>query len=170
MSQIPAAIRDHLQNTIIRYAPARLMIVAPASVGNDLFDEAAAGQAELVQSEPEKAFRKLGDGARYELAVVLAMHDNDGSMVDTRVIGRLRDVNAGSVVVAATLQEATPAGRRPWQTQDFIALGFRRAPETRDLAPGWGIFRYDIHDYKTTPSWLNSRYWANPRRWDKERW
>lgn len=170
MSQIPAAIRDHLQDIIIRHAPERLMIVAPAGRGADLAKRVADQAGEVVQSEPAAVFQELGDTARYDLAVVFAMHGDEDATVDTRVIGRLRDVNAGSVVVAAALQEATPADRHPWRTQDFIALGFRRAPETRDLAPGWGVFRYDIHDYKTTPSWLNSRYWANPGRWDKERW
>ncbi|MES1925471.1 hypothetical protein T31B1_09108 [Salinisphaera sp. T31B1] len=49
-------------------------------------------------------------------------------------------------------------------------MGFRRVAGSQALPAGWSLYRYDIHDYKTTPDWLNKRYWANPERWDQERW
>jgi hypothetical protein len=27
------------------------------------------------------------------------------------------------------------------------------------------LYQYAIETYKTTPDWLNSKFWANPERW-----
>lgn len=32
------------------------------------------------------------------------------------------------------------------------------------------IWGHHIANYKRTPDWLNPRFWANPERWDVERW
>ena len=32
------------------------------------------------------------------------------------------------------------------------------------------LFEFNLHDYKTTPSWLNKDHWAHPDNWDKFRW
>jgi hypothetical protein len=46
----------------------------------------------------------------------------------------------------------------------MIALGYRAVPGDEP------VYLFDIHDYKQTPDWLNSRNWANPERWDRYRW
>ncbi|MGD8939893.1 MAG: DUF6231 family protein [Gammaproteobacteria bacterium] len=32
------------------------------------------------------------------------------------------------------------------------------------------VYAFDIASYKTTPDWLNNKYWANPELWDKHWW
>ncbi|WP_290652932.1 DUF6231 family protein [Aquisalimonas sp.] len=32
------------------------------------------------------------------------------------------------------------------------------------------LYGFDVGTYKTTPDWLNPRYWANPELWGKYRW
>jgi len=34
----------------------------------------------------------------------------------------------------------------------------------------FGLFKYNISDYKTTPDWLNADNWANPEMWGKYWW
>jgi len=46
----------------------------------------------------------------------------------------------------------------------FSALGFVR--EATDPATGSRIQSYDLATYKSTPEWLNARYWAHPDRWE----
>jgi len=45
----------------------------------------------------------------------------------------------------------------------FRALGFTLC--ATDVAAGMRIHEYDIETYKSVPDWLNSRFWANPERW-----
>lgn len=45
----------------------------------------------------------------------------------------------------------------------FRALGFTLC--ATDAAAGMRIHEYDIDTYKSVPDWLNSRFWANPERW-----
>ncbi|MHB1085459.1 MAG: DUF6231 family protein [Thiobacillus sp.] len=46
----------------------------------------------------------------------------------------------------------------------FRALGFTLS--ATDPAEIMRIFYYDIDTYKMVPDWLNSRFWANPERWE----
>ncbi|WP_350557625.1 DUF6231 family protein [Psychrobacter sp. CAL346-MNA-CIBAN-0220] len=32
------------------------------------------------------------------------------------------------------------------------------------------LWQFNLYDYKKLPNWLNSKYWANPENWGKERW
>ena len=56
------------------------------------------------------------------------------------------------------------------QTRRMGALGLR-CLETFDAeGQAWGLNHFSLKTYKKTPSWLNSRFWANPRLWNKFRW
>jgi predicted deacetylase len=46
----------------------------------------------------------------------------------------------------------------------FRALGFTLV-ET-DAAAGVRVYAYDLDTYKSTPDWLNARFWAHPERWE----
>ncbi len=46
----------------------------------------------------------------------------------------------------------------------FIALGFALA--ATDTTEKVRIHEYDLGTYKPVPDWLNSRFWANPGRWE----
>ncbi len=52
----------------------------------------------------------------------------------------------------------------------MIGHGFSRVSEWKRQDPQSELYRFDIADYKTTPDWLNSRYWAHPELFDKHRW
>ena len=78
--------------------------------------------------------------------------------------------HTGTRAILAINTANTEQHREAWRDRDFLALGFRRTEGSRRAAPDHQIYYYDIHDYKLTPSWLNARHWANPNRWDAERW
>ncbi len=68
----------------------------------------------------------------------------------------LRDLLARRVLVVAFGDQS--AGLR--------ALGFSQIEQIE----GWELWQFNILEYKQTPDWLNSRYWANPENWGKYRW
>lgn len=76
------------------------------------------------------------------------------------VIARLRDV-VSPVVLALEPDSADVAC--------FRALGFNRLHRPAE-SNGWWLFGFRLDSYKRTPDWLNARFWANPDRWDTERW
>lgn len=46
----------------------------------------------------------------------------------------------------------------------FLALGF--VLTAHDAANRVRLHAFDLDTYKTVPDWLNSRFWANPERWE----
>ena len=148
---------------------ARLAAWLPASIlaiGDTAAEASRAHVAEfpdcgletLVLGAGERAARAtLGRLGRYEAAVV--------SGVDApEILGRLRDLHAARVCALAhdALAPGSPRARA------LSALGFVRTGGP--LAGGDALYVFDIDRYKRTPDWLNSRHWAHPERWDKERW
>lgn len=104
------------------------------------------------------------------------------------LLAQLRDVLASKVIVLSK-----PSAE--WTLTDFLALGFSSLngeiaasitsnldgtmDDTQDNTQNekqldqlgdTNFYGFDISDYKRTPDWLNSKYWANPRLWDKYRW
>ncbi len=81
-------------------------------------------------------------------------------------LARLRDLYCERVLLFTPTASGTPRG---WSPATLRALGFVRLFQTPGEA-GWGLYGFDLYDYKATPDWLNPRYWANPELWDRYRW
>jgi len=77
------------------------------------------------------------------------------------LLSRLRDLYARRVLVCLALGDT-------WRQNDLTAFAFTRLAT---LGDGMGtLYGFDVGTYKTTPDWLNPRYWANPELWGKYRW
>lgn len=133
---------------------ARLREIRPASVcaldaaARQLADDAlpATPQVSPMPQPPSPCALALGIDALDGL-------DADAARL---LIGRTRLYVAPHILLAVpavcALDEAT-----------FRALGFTLC--ATDAATGMRIHEYDIETYKSVPDWLNSRFWANPERW-----
>ena len=132
------------------------------------------GQADIDTLELTHRFDRATDLAfqrRYRLAVVIDAPGIVGGVATRQMLAYLRNVGAHGVL--AVFPRSPTATREPdteWSVSDFLGLGFRRAEQAKTLASDYWVYRYNIYDYKITPDWLNSRYWANPEQWDRERW
>lgn len=56
------------------------------------------------------------------------------------------------------------------QARRMGALGLRCLDVFEVDGQPWGLNHFSLKTYKKTPGWLNSRFWANPRLWNKFRW
>ena len=56
------------------------------------------------------------------------------------------------------------------QTRRMGVLGLRCLEILDAGGRPWGLNHFSLKAYKKTPDWLNDRFWANPRLWDKFRW
>lgn len=52
----------------------------------------------------------------------------------------------------------------------YLALGLRGATEPFEQTSVRDWYSYSIIHYKRIPDWLNADNWANPERWNRERW
>lgn len=97
----------------------------------------------------------------YDLGVVVdtlpALDREQGA----RLLAGLRDRFCRQVLVAVPAEP----GREEWKLGDFLALGFSRLTIQGEKADGFILYHFNLHDYKTTPDWLNPRFWAHPERW-----
>lgn len=163
--RLPEPIERYLEARIDERSPRSLLFV-PRPGLETAFKAQGSRDTELVALQDP--FTSL-DERVFDMAIVGDALRRWPRARGEQLLSRLRDRNAGSVWVVVG-PAAKSGDDTAWRQADFIALGFRRAPNTRELSEDWHVYRYDVHDYKLTPSWLNARYWANPERWDKERW
>lgn len=78
------------------------------------------------------------------------------------VLALLRDRVRGAVYVACPPDQSSTMPVR----NDFFALGYRQADFKGSNQAVGPLYFYSLREYKQVPGWLNSRYWANPERWD----
>ncbi len=152
------AAQDMLARVLRETAPRELLVIGdPAPL-----DPAAAEGAETVATVVDTAdalpaLERLG---RQDLVLVGAL-DAFPRREGEIVLSRLRDLYARRVVVRLRPGDI-------WHHGDMTAFGFTRLAQ---LAAGDGtLYGFDIATYKTTPDWLNPRFWANPELWGQYRW
>ena len=95
---------------------------------------------------------------------VLEQFDKQGG---TLILGRMRDVMSRQFCVCVPLAKAGNGG---WSLSELLALGLRRVSQYQINDAPYGLFKFSLNDYKSTPDWLNADNWANPELWGKYWW
>lgn len=111
-------------------------------------------------------FDSFCDGlGRFDYVIVIDTLGDLEKQTAEQLISRLRDIHAKLLWVKVPLDDNTKFG-----VADAVAQGFRRV-ETEDggeQQEQW--YEFSLKFYKPVPQWLNAKHWANPARWDKDRW
>jgi hypothetical protein len=107
---------------------------------------------------------------RTQLALVAGTLEHMDKHVGGQVLARLRDLYCAVLYVLVPMGDRWSGLVSRWENQELITYGLRPARQYPATGKPLYLYHYDIFDYKLTPDWLNSKYWANPHRWDKERW
>lgn len=116
---------------------------------------------QVVIEDTDTVQRRLTDDSRYALAVLTDALPQLPRPQAAHVLAHLRDVSACYLLVALTSNSA-------WGQHDMLSLGLSALDSSyRD---GTQLYEFNITDYKQRPEWLNAQHWANPERWDAERW
>ena len=102
----------------------------------------------------------------FDVAVIVDVQAALPRAEASALIARLRDVNARRVLVIG--HDAASAGRTA--DEALRAYGFRRLLAHEAAGQHWTVHEFSIDSYKSTPDWLNAKYWAHPERFDKFRW
>jgi hypothetical protein len=115
----------------------------------------ASTEAILTQSEAVE---------RYDLALVADGLESLPGRAAGVLIARLRDLLAPATLLILRMDESSLGHR------DMLGYGFDLMGRFTEDDVRVHVYRFAIDSYKLTPDWLNPRYWANPDRWNKERW
>lgn len=163
---IPDDVAKCLEGYLERCAPDRVVQFGPeAALPPDWTER---GHTQRLLTPDFDLERDLAGLALFDLALVVDAPRTLSTIATRQLLARLRNYSARAIVAAFDIDAARQSNR--WSAAEFLGLGFRRVAEARTLSSRYWIYRYDIYDYKITPDWLNSRYWANPEQWDRRRW
>ena len=103
---------------------------------------------------------------RYEFAVVLeSTFENLQVEAAQQLVARLRDMHSKLLWV-----EVSDSPDSVFSSKDAMAQGMRMVDPTKFGKSETKWFEFSLKFYKPVPQWLNARDWANPERWDKDRW
>lgn len=83
------------------------------------------------------------------------------------LLARLRDVHARQLYALAPIGKAWLNHTSFWEYNDLLGLGMERVNVYAKNGLPLALLKFDLRTYKTTPEWLNSKYWARPELWDK---
>jgi hypothetical protein len=86
------------------------------------------------------------------------------------LLARLRDIHTKRLLVVVPLGKHWANHSSHWEESELLALGFILKAKITGGERPVHVYAFDIDSYKTTPEWLNNKYWANPELWDKYWW
>jgi len=104
----------------------------------------------------------LASVGRFEFALIDGELERLARADAAIVLGRLRDLHAERLLWVLPAAE--------WPVSELLSLGLYRAGSYEQDGRALHVYTFDLYDYKPTPDWLNSRYWAHPELFDKFWW
>ena len=107
-----------------------------------------------------------GNDTYFDVAIAVNLFEHIDKQVGMQVLSRLRDVLSAQYCVCLPLNDSSG----DWQLTDLFSFALNRVASYTHEGKEYGLFKYNINDYKNTPDWLNADNWANPNMWNKYRW
>ncbi len=166
----PETEQTELRSLIQQFQPQQILSIGP--VGQELFASYLAEcQActlhEVIDAPTLKQLDKYG---RYDLVFVSHVLENMPKPRAEQLIARLRDLHGDRLIIVLPIGKDWPKHTSYWQQTDMLGLGFSQVAEFQYQQHLVHIYAFDIASYKTTPDWLNNKYWANPEMFGKHWW
>lgn len=121
--------------------------------------------AEVEQISTADSLSALEGLGRFDLVIVLGALNSLDKKHGEQLLGSLINLHSKRLLLSHQ-----PCDE--WPLQDLLAFAMSELshyPADADT-PEQQLFEYNIFSYKSVPDWLNNKFWANPKMWDKERW
>jgi len=149
-------IHNDLKLLIQEIKPATLLLIGTESTELDTED---AESTHIQTADSLSALKALG---RFDLVIVLGALNSLNKKQGELLLGRLKNLHAKRLLLS---HQPCPE----WPLQDFLAFAMSELnhyPTDADK-PEQQLFEYNIYSYKSVPEWLNNKFWANPKMWNK---
>ncbi len=166
----PETKQAELKALIQQFQPRRILSLGPA--GQELFADylSDCDTCALRECSPAPSLKQLDEYGRYDLVFVSHVLERMAKSEAEQLVARLRDLHGDRLIIVLPIGENWPKHASHWQQTDMLGLGFSQVGEFQSDHHVVHIYAFDIASYKTTPDWLNSKYWANPEMFDKYWW
>jgi len=147
--------------------PRTLLAIGPQA--NEVF-------ADFVGANPGAVLTHLAEGdwleqvstlGRFDFVFIFGVLEYLPKQVASAMLARLRDVHAKQLYTLAPIGKAWLKHTSFWEYNDLLGLGMERVNIYAKNGLPLALLKFDLRTYKTTPEWLNSKYWARPELWDK---
>lgn len=154
-----------LAGRLAQEKPATVLVVAkeiPDCVARYASQGVDTSVLHVVFESLEKSISNLG---RFDFVVVCDTLEWLSRTDGEQLIARLRDIH--SKLLWVLVPALNPDSFGP---ADAVAHGLRMVNPAKFASRSVQFFEFGFEFYKPVPQWLNSENWANPGRWNKERW
>ncbi|QKT04797.1 hypothetical protein HUS23_13740 [Ectothiorhodospiraceae bacterium 2226] len=116
-----------------------------------------------VRADPMSAVEGL---ERFDFGVVANTLERLDAKAAGALLAGLRDLHSGRFVALAPIGAGWQGMASVWEENDLLAFGMTLMARYQVAQGPLALYHFNLADYKTTPDWLNSRYWAHPERWE----
>ncbi|NNF97145.1 MAG: hypothetical protein HKM94_09495 [Halobacteria archaeon] len=166
----PETEQSELQSLIQQFQPKQILSIGPA--GQELFADylASCKQCALREFATPPTLDALDDYGRFDLVFVSHVLERMPKSEAEQLIARLRDLHCDRLIIVMPIGTDWSDHVSYWQQTDLLGLGFSLLAEFHSNQHMVHIYAFDIASYKTTPEWLNNKYWANPEMFNKYWW
>lgn len=158
-----------LQALIASVKPASLLLAGGAAGYRDAV-AATAPQCRLDQMDRVTLCRQLDQLPVYDVVLLAEVLESLDKQEADVLIGRLRDLHSRHLFTFVQMGDGWPDLKSHWRRNDLLAHGFSLCGRYGSNDREYHLYRFELDNYKATPDWLNSQYWANPELFDKYRW
>lgn len=157
--------------TLINVAqPERILLLGdcdPAFLETYVEQKSLLGQmANVTHVRSDKIFDLAQLKTRFDVAIAVDLFEHIDKQAGVQILSRLRDILSAQYCISLPLG----ASQSEWKLTDLFSFALKRVANYSCDGLEYGLFKYDISDYKNTPDWLNADNWANPNMWNKYRW
>lgn len=169
------AFPAELKQILTDHPPKNLLCVGKGTNGMTQETLCDNPNCQIVQFDPTQmdihsAIDRLDSYGSFDFGIVANCIEYVDNSAAVHLLARLRDIYTRKLLVVVPIGKQWTHHRSHWKESDFLALGFiLKAKLTVDDKP-LHVYAFDIDSYKSTPDWLNNKYWANPELWDKFWW
>ncbi|NIT63104.1 MAG: hypothetical protein GWO39_04710, partial [Gammaproteobacteria bacterium] len=153
---------------IDEFQPASLLAIGETASALGRRDQAGHSVELFDAIGADEILGRVDTVAVYDLIVVADVLERLEKEQAQVLVSRLRDLHCKRLIV---LVPAKLLGKgRGWDRNEFLGLGMEEVFTCEREGQELCAFKYDINTYKTTPDWLNAKYWAHPELFDKYWW
>jgi hypothetical protein len=114
---------------------------------------------------PVKHLSELQHLKRHDLGILANTLEQLDRNMAGMLLARLRDCNSRRFVALVPMGDRWQNQISYWDLGDLLGYGLSVMARYQVDGKPLYLYQYAIETYKTTPDWLNSKFWANPERW-----
>jgi hypothetical protein len=167
---MPEAFKQHIIARVQEVSPASILALGPDS---------AALFADYLQAHPEcrctelqgkDVIMQLDQTGLYDFGLIYRLLEHLNKPKAGVLLSKMRDLHTKRFFALVPMGTDYPEHASLWEAADLIGYGMSFVAAYQQDGRLCHLYKFDIVDYKVTPEWLNSKYWAHPELFDKYRW